>query len=302
MNKYFHFLFIGLLLCIPGSLFAATTSNAEQSVLKEKLVQLERQVLVHTGQKSTNYIVPNSYVKTTKKVSTYQTPGAKKRHTVTKGLSGTVVGDLRLIGDEIWWNVQFSESVRGWVQEKNLERISSVSVNFDYNEDKTVDASVRLIGNYDSNKFVVAHERENAYMLVHYTGSRPFVTSTRVLASLATSSTNYSKTNTNKSRWALQWYVEGLPKDGYSSFTIETIRTKAFSGAIGGSVEGWKIEPDFITGLHYIDLRNSLTPDPGEYQSRVIIRHCGGYRPYGCGVNEEKSIATSNWVRYTINK
>ncbi|MFM2423720.1 MAG: hypothetical protein RLZZ70_105, partial [Candidatus Parcubacteria bacterium] len=267
---------------------------------QEQLLQLERQVLTHTGQTTTNYVVPGGYIKTTKKVPVYEKPGVKKMATVAKGSIGTVVGDPRLIKKVIWWRVQFDTTI-GWVRESEIERIASVTLSFDYNEDLLADAAIRLIGNYDVKKFVIEHERENAYMLVRYTGDRPSVRSPRVFASLATSSTSYSKTDKKRAQWGIQWYVEGLPKDGYTTFQIETVRTTAFSGSGGGSVEGWEITSDFITGLHYIDLNQKLTPDPGVYKSRVSINHCSGYRPYGCGEGEEKIIAISDWLSYTIN-
>ncbi len=302
--KSLPLLFICLCFFTVTPLLASATTQPENtfSSKEEQLLSLQRQLLILTGQQNTNLIVQTSYVRTTTKANLYSKPGSKKGMMVTKGTEGLVSAGPRLIGKTIWWRIDFNNGKSGWLKENQLVRIPSVSVAVDYDLDGMNDTNARLIGNYDSKLFTTERIDENNYVLISYNGNRAPVVNPRVLATLVDNIKTYSKSSPKNNTFALQWFTEGLPSGGYTSFSIETERTMSFSGSFGDSIEGWKISPNFILGVHYINLAEKFSPDPGEYRVRVLINHCTGYRPNGCSDNEIKTIATSDWLYYTITK
>ena len=135
------------------------TMLAQLHSLLERLIVLQRQLLTLQGQRETNLVTQNSLVEVTTSTSLAVEPDASTTSAaeVSVGKQGVVDGDPRLVNGKIWWYVEFSDSVAGWIQEERIVRIPSVTINFDSNDDGVKDASVRLVGDYIDMVFAFRH-------------------------------------------------------------------------------------------------------------------------------------------------
>ncbi len=134
----------------------------EQS-LREQIIQLiitlQRKITETTGQTDTNLINRNSLVQANKdffvKDAPYDKAGVVSAQ--KKGHLGEVVAGPVYYDASVWWNIDFIEGADGWVKEfTSVERVPSVIVSIDVNQDGVDETRFRLIGTYDREKFNVS--------------------------------------------------------------------------------------------------------------------------------------------------
>jgi hypothetical protein len=64
----------------------------------------------------------------------------------------------------VWWNVSFRSSEEGWVNELFLERVPSIVIRIDTDQDGQSDVKIRWEGEYDLDRIVAEPGIDGTYI------------------------------------------------------------------------------------------------------------------------------------------
>jgi len=160
-----------LITSLTQDLEDVTLSQEELNLMlrseKEKVVALEREMTTFSESSNTdNLINENSLFTTIQDIELRSGPVADSdiKFEVSSGITGEVIEGPRLVGDEVWWNVSFRSSEEGWVNELFLERVPSIVIRIDTDQDGQSDVKIRWEGEYDVDRIVAEPGIDGTYI------------------------------------------------------------------------------------------------------------------------------------------
>ena len=134
---------------------------------KEAVLILEREITTFGVIENTdNLINRNSLFKTIQQIELLAEADVDSEvvHTVETDVTGEVKDGPRLLGESAWWQVAFKDGEEGWVSEDNLERIPSVVIRIDLDQDGEPDIKMRWEGEYDLDGIVAEPGVDGTYI------------------------------------------------------------------------------------------------------------------------------------------
>ena len=163
----------GLFLSNPQGVEASLNELDKQLIFEQKIEQIEdllgtvislQRDLEARKINGLDYINSNSLVKTKGEIQVMESPGsnAKVLGLQNANVEGLVSNDLRYRNGKIWWLINFELGVDGWVPEASLTRIPSVILNIDTNSDGNPDSKIRLVGEYELDKFIIENKGDGS--------------------------------------------------------------------------------------------------------------------------------------------
>lgn len=288
----FGLFFSAMLPHVQAQTSTANEKSEQQRVmiaqLQETLLVLQRKQYESKHQKDTNIIHGNSYVKALQRVALYTTAGAKRvASKEAKGKGGEVTAGPRLINGEVWWKIDFEKGNEGWVKEKFLERIPSITIEQDTDGDGVKDTSTRVLGDYNTDRLILfpssggvslvsipeelqmIEKFDRAYRTgqlsdkidgpVQILQSDPYISNSPFIKGKDTSV-------------PIAWTTKNVPIN--SEIEIEVKALRLIDSSLGGGTWSAESLPGDTVGVYYYSIRGEGGIGAGDYRSQVRIKDC----------------------------
>lgn len=144
-----------------------TSLRSQLQQARESVVILEREMTTFGDFDNTdNLLNRNSLFKTVQSIELREEPNTLSEvlYSVENGVTGEVVEGPRLVNEEVWWKVDFRTEEEGWVSESFLERVPSVVIRIDLDQDGESDIKIRWEGEYDLDGIVAEPGTDGTYI------------------------------------------------------------------------------------------------------------------------------------------
>jgi hypothetical protein len=144
-----------------------TSLRSQLQEARESVVILEREMTTFGDfENSDNLLNRNSLFNTVEAIELRAEPSIQSDvlYSIESGVTGEVTEGPRLVDEEVWWRVAFRTEEEGWVREASLERVPSVVIRIDLDQDGESDIKIRWEGEYDLNGIVAEPGTDGTYI------------------------------------------------------------------------------------------------------------------------------------------
>lgn len=290
-------MFFGMIVLAPKAQAQTTGLTETQqrllaliAELQEKVLVLQRKQYESKYQETTNIIHANSYVEATTRVTLYNSP---EKGSATgrqyKGDGGEITAGPRLVNGEVWWKVDFTDEDEGWVKEKYLVRIPSITISQDQDGDGEDDVKVRILGDYRADRIIlyphsggvepyyIPEDKEllKMYDDAYQTGQADEIIDgpVEVLQSNPYRS-NPPFIKGENSSVPIAWQAINVPMNSEVEIQVEAVRL--VDNPVSGGTWGARALVGDSVGVYYWDIEGEGRIGAGDYRSQVRIKECSG--------------------------
>ncbi len=144
-----------------------TSLRSQLLEARESVVVLEREMTTFGDFENTdNLLNRNSLFKTIQSIELREEPNTLSDvlFSIESGVTGEIIEGPRLVGEEVWWKVSFRTEEEGWASESFLERVPSVVIRIDLDQDGESDIKIRWEGEYDLDGIVAEPGTDGTYI------------------------------------------------------------------------------------------------------------------------------------------
>ena len=144
-----------------------TNLSNELLTARESVVILEREMTTFGDFENTdNLLNRNSLFNTVQPTELRSEPNIESDvlFSIENGVTGEVIEGPRLVNEEVWWKVSFRTEEAGWASESFLERVPSVVIRIDLDQDGESDIKIRWEGEYDLDGIVAEPGTDGTYI------------------------------------------------------------------------------------------------------------------------------------------
>jgi len=144
-----------------------TSLRSQLQEANESVVILEREMTTFgDSENSDNLLNRNSLFNTVEAIELRAEPSIQSDvlYSIESGVTGEVTEGPRLVNEEVWWRVAFRTEEEGWVSESFLERVPSVVIRIDLDQDGESDIKIRWEGEYNLDGIVAQPGTDGTYI------------------------------------------------------------------------------------------------------------------------------------------